>query len=141
MSFLYLDSSIVLRFLLRQPDHLELRGRPEFAAASALTRVESLRSLDRLRLAGTDELTLALRRATLEDLLAHTQTIDLTPAILSRAASPLSVPLGTLDAVHLASALSWSEWLDSPVTFATHDRALARAARMYGFPVTGVAPE
>ena len=45
---------------------------------------------------------------------------------------------GALDeAVHLATALVWRERMASPLVVATHDTALAMAARTYGFEVRG----
>jgi hypothetical protein len=47
--------------------------------------------------------------------------------------------LGTLDSIHLASALEIREATDVPVAlmFATHDEQLARGARAFGFQVIG----
>ena len=48
------------------------------------------------------------------------------------------VPMGTLDALHLASALAWREQhSDYDFAFATHDRALGKAARTMGLTVIG----
>ena len=57
---------------------------------------------------------------------------------MSRASDPLPVPLGTLDAIHLATALAWRERLDEGLIVATHDAALGLAARSYGFDVVGL---
>jgi len=57
---------------------------------------------------------------------------------LRRAAQPMPIPLGTLDAVHLATALLWQETRDEDLVLATHDRALALAARASGLHVIGV---
>ncbi len=51
---------------------------------------------------------------------------------------PLPTPLGTLDAIHLATALLWRETRDPDLLVATHDRALALAARGSGFRVIGI---
>ena len=45
--------------------------------------------------------------------------------------------LGTLDAIHLATALLWKEMTPEELTMATHDPALAIAARVHGLPVIG----
>jgi hypothetical protein len=45
--------------------------------------------------------------------------------------------LGTLDAIHLATALLWTEMTGEHLTMATHDEALAIAAQAYGLPVVG----
>lgn len=61
-----------------------------------------------------------------------------TPAILGAASQPLPTVLGTLDAIHLATAVLWRESRDPDLVIATHDRALALAARASGFRVIGV---
>lgn len=57
--------------------------------------------------------------------------------ILARACEPLPTPLGTLDALHLATALTWREQSDQPLVMATHDGGLASAARAFDFTVLG----
>jgi hypothetical protein len=62
--------------------------------------------------------------------------IEIGPSILQRAAEPFPTVLGSLDAIHLASALLVKdEFEDLPL--ATHDRELAIAARAVGFRVYG----
>jgi hypothetical protein len=134
----YVESSVILRFVLGQAG--ALRALRTFAAGgtSALTEVECLRSLDRLRI--TDELAdlqIADRRAAVYDVLARLVIIDLTRPVLERASQPVPVALGTLDALHLASALSWREHVAEPVVLATHDARLGAAARALGLETVG----
>jgi hypothetical protein len=49
----------------------------------------------------------------------------------------LPTALGTLDAIHLATALVWRDRQNVALTIATHDAALATAARAFGFDVVG----
>jgi len=46
--------------------------------------------------------------------------------------------LGTLDAIHLATAVLWKEVMGADLVMATHDAALALAAQAHGLPVVGV---
>jgi hypothetical protein len=46
--------------------------------------------------------------------------------------------LGTLDAIHFATALLWKEMRRVDLVMATHDEALALGAQAYGLPVVGV---
>jgi hypothetical protein len=46
--------------------------------------------------------------------------------------------LGTLDAIHLATALLWKEMTRADLVMATHDGALALGAESHGLPVVGV---
>ena len=59
-------------------------------------------------------------------------------SVLSRASEPLPVPLGTLDALHLATALLWREQTGKDLVMATHDASLALAARAFGMETLGV---
>jgi hypothetical protein len=49
----------------------------------------------------------------------------------------MPVPLGTLDAIHLATALLWRETREMDLVLANHDRALAAASRASGLRVAG----
>ncbi|MGH8610438.1 MAG: PIN domain-containing protein [Gammaproteobacteria bacterium] len=72
--------------------------------------VECLRALDRLRLAqrlGDDEV--AVRREAAFRLIEAMEVVEITRPVLARAAQPLPTSLGTLDAIHLATALQWRE--------------------------------
>jgi hypothetical protein len=58
--------------------------------------------------------------------------------ILRLVASLELVELGTLDALHLATAVLWREMSRADLVMATHDTALGLAARAHGFPVVGI---
>ncbi len=135
----YLDSSVVLRVVLGQPDRLAEWPAIEGAVASGLVEVECLRVLDRLRLGGhLDEEELVTRREAVYHLTAEMQVVEPTGAVLRQAAQPLPTALGTLDAIHLATAVLWRETRGEKLLMATHDRALAQAARAMGMQVLGV---
>lgn len=104
--------------------------------SSALVATESLRALDRLRLrvklADSD---IAERRAKILELIASLEIVDIDAVVLDRAAQPMPTELGTLDAIHLATALLWKEMTAESLTMATHNGALAIAAEAHGFSV------
>ncbi len=135
----YVDSSVLLRVLLGQPGRLNQWKSIIRGVASALVEVECLRTLDRLRLRGrisNDEL--AIRREAVYRLTDEVEVLEPTDAILRRAANPMPTPLGTLDAIHLATALLWQEVRGERLVMATHDAALATAARASGMRVVGI---
>ena len=133
----YVDSSVLLRVVLAQPDQLAEWPSITHAVTSALTEVECLRTLDRsYRQGALAEADLAERRGRVLHLLDRMDRIDLSLAVLRRAADPFPTPLGTLDAIHLSSATLWREAHPAPV-LVTHDRQLATAARAIGFTVAG----
>lgn len=134
----YVDASVLLRVALGQPDALPEWRQIERGVASALVRVECLRTLDRLRLrVPLADAELASRRATILALVASLDLVDVEAAVLDRAAQPMPTELGTLDAIHLATALLWKETTSVDLVMATHDGALALAAEAHGFPVVG----
>lgn len=136
----YLDSSVILRRLLRQPGGLREWRLVRTAVCSRLTEVECLRTLDRLRLeANLGEERLVRIRETLYRIIAAAEVVEVTRAILSRAGQPSPTSLGTLDALHLASALLWREKMGKNLVLATHDDALALGGRAHGLRVIGVA--
>ena len=48
----YVDTSVILRILFREPSPVEVWGKWQRAFSSNLWRVEALRNVDRLRLSG-----------------------------------------------------------------------------------------
>jgi predicted nucleic acid-binding protein len=136
---LYLDSSVLLRVVLRQPGALEDWSSVPHGVASALVQVECLRTLDRLRVRrALSDHDLAVRLDGIFRLLNAIELVEPTPAVLARAAQPMPTELGTLDAIHLATALLWQERADTELVIATHDLALGMAARAFGLRVVGV---
>ena len=132
----YVDSSVVIRWLLKEPGAFLRWSALDLAVASELQQVEVFRTLDRLRILGrlTDaeiaEKTSLFRRFT-----ASLEVLPLARPVLQRAAAPFPTVLGALDAIHLATALLWIEDNSEPLTFLTHDGQLAVAARASGLDV------
>jgi predicted nucleic acid-binding protein len=134
----YVDSSVILRILFRGPNPVEVWGKWDSAFSSNLWRVEALRTVDRLRLAGdlSDEDVADLVR---EIRIVH-ETLAIYPLserILQRASESFPTVVGTLDAIHLATALAIRE-VEPIDLLLTHDGQLATAARSVGFTVIGV---
>ena len=130
----YLDASVVLRLVLGEPNHLAEWPRIEAAVASALAEVECLRTLDRLSRRGSlsdDEL--AERRTAVYRLFEAVDVVDVGRPVVRRASEPFPTPLGTLDAIHLSTAMAWRDARDATLTMATHDTALARRRARWGW--------
>ena len=135
----YVDTSVLLRVALGQADALPEWRQVDRGVTSALTRVEGLRTLDRLRLrARLADAEVAHRRAIILQLLDSLELVEVDSLVLDRAAQPQPTELGTLDAIHLATALLWRETMGAELVMATHDVALATAAQAHGFRVVGV---
>jgi predicted nucleic acid-binding protein len=136
----YVDASVILRLALGQPNGLAEWPRVQRGVSSALIATEGLRTLDRLRLrARLPDAEVAIRRAAILALVASLELVELDAAVLDRASQPMPTELGTLDAIHLATALLWREMTGTPITMATHDEALGMSAKAHGLPVVGLA--
>ncbi len=134
----YIDTSVILRILFREPNPVELWGKWERAFSSNLWRVEALRNIDRLRLSGN------LSDEEVADLVREIRVVHetlaiypLTERILQRASETFPTVVGTLDAIHLATALAIRE-VEPIDLLLTHDGQLGTAARSVGFTVVGV---
>jgi predicted nucleic acid-binding protein len=135
----YIDTSALLRIVLREAGALDDLRSCDALVSSELIAVESARTIDRLRHQGlltTDEAAARLR--TVHAWLEAIDLVLLRPSVLSRAGEPMPMPLGTLDALHLATALIWRDRMGALPTLATHDAALGGAARAFGFDVLGI---
>jgi uncharacterized protein len=131
----YIDSSVLLRIVLHEPGRLRVWSKIEAAVSSELIRVECLRTLDRARLVGKlDDEEIADRRSAIDEMLLSFDKVAIDRRILRAASEPLPTTLGTLDAIHLASARALRR-THAELKFATHDRTLAAAARAVGFTV------
>jgi predicted nucleic acid-binding protein len=134
----YIDSSVILRIVLNQPLQLAEWRTIVTGVTSSLAEVECLRTIDRLSVMGRQSpADAAARREAAHRIIEAVEVIALAPSVLRRAAQPSPVPLGTLDALHLASAESWRDANGKELAFATHDRELAQAARATGFRILG----
>ena len=135
----YVDSSVLLRVALGQPNALPEWRAIERGVSSALVTTESLRTLDRVRLrVNLSDIEVARRRATILSLIDSLELVEIDAVVLERAAQPMPTELGTLDAIHLASALLWQDALGIDATMATHDKALGLAAQAHGLRVLGI---
>lgn len=135
----YIDTSALLRIVLREPGALDELRTCDALVSSELIVVESARTIDRLRLQGSlTSQEAAARLRTVHEWLEAIDLVLLRTPVLSRANEPMPMPLGTLDALHLATALIWRDRMGSLPTLATHDTTLGLAAQAFGFDVRGI---
>jgi predicted nucleic acid-binding protein len=125
---LYLDSSAIVKLVVREPETAALRKylrRRQALVSSALARTEVLRAV-----MGHGE---AAQR-TAESVLARFELLRINDRVLRAAGLLLPAGLRTLDAIHLASALTLSDNLthivcyDDRLAEAATERGLATAA-------------
>lgn len=135
----YLDSSVVMRRLLRESSALKTWGDWEVAFTSVLMRIEARRTIDRLQIEGIVDDTRKVRLIEeLSELCEIAVVRPLTPFVLDRAAGTFPTAIRTLDALHLATAQEIENENSDGIIFATHDARLALAARGLEFAVVGM---
>ncbi len=135
----YLDSSILLRVLFDQNDQLPEFTKVERGVSSTITRIECLRTIDRRRIrTGLRDGQVAKYNQLLFQILAHLELVQLSLPVLERAAQPFPTLIGTIDAIHLSSAVLWQQSEGRRLFFLSHDTELALAAEAVDFRVLGV---
>lgn len=136
----YVDSSVVLRWILREPEPIFKIEQYDKLYSSRLLRLECVRTLQRLLLdskISQDEH--ATRIAELQKFEQLISIVSLRERIWRSAEQFCPSPLGTLDAIHLAIAQLLRDSLENTeVEFLTHDKQLARCVQAVGMVVVGV---
>ena len=135
---IYIDSSVLLRYLLQHPGFIDLPQFKENFVSSELLRLECQRVLIRYRLnqeVGDPELLELTEK--LNNLLSRISLLKINSEILEVASQNWGVVLGTLDSIHLASVLFIRKELNNRVQLYTHDKALFTAARMSNINAKG----
>lgn len=130
----YIESSVILRWTLREPGALTAVNWVS-ASSSELLAVEMRRTFDRVRLTKTmSKRKLAQLRDEVEKNLAAITLVPMDQSVLKRAGEPFPTPLKTLDAIHLATALILNNAIGE-IVLLTHDRQLGVAALACGLAV------
>ncbi|HWX44028.1 MAG TPA: type II toxin-antitoxin system VapC family toxin [Solirubrobacteraceae bacterium] len=121
----YVDSSAFVKLVLPEPETAALLAALEGAARLVAAEVLEVEVLRATRRGGGD---LATARAQL----AAVRMLPLSSAIRTRASELDPPSVRSLDAIHLATALSLAERLDR---FCTYDERMALAGRQAGLDV------
>lgn len=133
---IYLDACALLKFIKPESETEALRSWRSSLDPTAELMTSELAHL---------EVTRALHRAGVDhqkvpyfadQTLRGIYVVELTSTVLARARSYRTPSLGSLDAIHLASADPFRGDLDE---FVTYDRELAKAADELGFPASAPA--
>ncbi|OGQ07508.1 MAG: hypothetical protein A3G32_01105 [Deltaproteobacteria bacterium RIFCSPLOWO2_12_FULL_40_28] len=135
----YVDSSVLLRYSLGSLNAYTNFKKIENLYSSGLLKVEFYRAIDRMRICGelTDD-EVASQRIFFLEVLDLIQIMPLHPLILEKASEHFPTVVGTLDAIHLATAIFLRQQTNSKLTFLTHDRQLGIAAMASEFDVVGI---
>ena len=137
----YIDSSVVLRYLLNGDSELLAIEDYENRGSSELLFIECSRVLQRYRLDGQ------LTDHQLQEAVTHFREIydaflifDMGPQVKNRSAGPFPTTIGTLDSIHLSTAILWSEQERVPLVIFTYDqqmRTCAHAMGIHTLPASG----
>ena len=138
MEVIYLDSSAALYAVLNVPQrsalHRWMATSEALHVSSRLLRTEVVRVLRREGI--------PISQAT--PLLDRVGLLDITREV-HRAAEGIRPHVKTLDALHLATAVTLERTLDTPLTIATHDKTMTAVAHQLGLrtvdPVTHGDPQ
>ena len=135
----FLESSVIVRVVVGQPRPLANWRDIMLPMASALVEIEVPRAIDSLRRGGKlTEAEAAKAAAEGREVMRACKLIEIAAAVRLRAAGPFAVPLRSLDAIHVATALLYRErHPEEAFSFATHDERVARAAQAHGLTVIG----
>ena len=128
MSVAYLDSSALVKLMVREDETAALEADlldRDGLVTSSLAMVECRRAAAR---AGNRRV---LQRVS--DVLDAVYLLDLTSPVLEQAASLRPAPVRSLDAIHIATALSIGE---ADLDLITYDDRMAEAARANGLRVS-----
>lgn len=127
MSALYLDSSAFVKIVVlereTQPLRALLAASDARRVSSALLRTEALRAVRHL---GPDAL------AATREGLRRVESIAIDDRLLDTAGLLEPGVVRTLDAIHVATAMSLGDDLEAVITY---DERMAEAARLVGLPV------
>lgn len=137
----YIDSSVLLRIIFKEPNPLKELPLIRHGIASELIRVECLRTADRYRLVNLESEEIFVQRLELiHKALERLELVKITPEILDRSSQSFPTSLGTLDAIHLSTCLRLLDHSQAQkdLVLCTHDRELGNAARAMGVGVLGL---
>lgn len=124
---IYLDTSVALAHLLTEDRQPPERLWQEELVSSRLLQYELWTRLNARGLAQS-------HREAAVDLESRISFLELVPPVLERALAPFPVPVRTLDALHLASAV-FLLGRSQQLRLATYDDRLLRAATAVGIEV------
>jgi predicted nucleic acid-binding protein len=135
----YLDSSLLLRILFKETGAFKELDRFKEVVSSRLLRTECMRVIYRV-LADktiTEEFAGAVQQR-LRFALKGVSLYSLSDRIWSTAEGSFPSIIGTLDALHLATAVELRESRHHDLVILTHDIQLGKGAASLGFEVLGV---
>ena len=132
----YIDTSVVLRSIFGHREQFQNWKEIKKGLSSELLTVECHRVIDRYRLQGElDDKQVSEIKVSLTAFLRGLTLYQITGKILERASLPFPTVIGTLDAIHLSTALRWKEKHKEELHILSFDEQLRIAAQAMGLKV------
>ncbi len=131
----YIDSSVILRHILTGDEEFNRLKEFSKSGSSELLYIECKRVFHRYRFEGelTDR---DLEKAVIyfQEIYDALYIFEISSRVKQRAAESFPTIIGTLDAIHLATALLWSEREKGipPLVIFTHDEQMKTCAHSMG---------
>jgi hypothetical protein len=131
----YIDSSVILRILMDSEGAIRDFGRYDRIISSELLLLECNRVIDRYRLAGLlDDEQVSEIKQRLKKISDGMYIIEINDAVKSRTGGAFPTIIGTLDAIHLSTALLLKEHEKADdMVILSHDRQMLVCAKALGF--------
>jgi len=132
----YLDSSAVLRWLLKAPGYFADYSKWSKSVSSALLRVECNRTLGRLRLENRiNDAEVSALKMQLQNILESIFVVGIQDSIIERASESFPTVIKSLDAIHLATLIIIQNESDRKLTLVTHDDNMIIAGTSLGISI------
>ena len=139
LEFAYLDSSVILRVILDEPAQLKEFRQVKQGVSSQITKLECMRTLDRLRhSASATDMEFAELFTIFHKIYMKLILVPVSHSMIDRASQPVGFALKSLDALHLASCQAFQIAHNCRLPLLTHNNKLGFVARAVGIDVMGV---
>ena len=133
----YLDSSVVLRNIFNADNAYREFGLFSKIGSSELLVIECNRVIDRYRLENIlNDSQVASAKEFLKKLIEGIYVVEISESIKARAADTFPTIIGTLDAIHISTAIVWQEHEnDEEMMIVSHDRQMNVCAKALGYNI------
>lgn len=133
----YLDSSVVLRNIFNTDNAYREFGSFSKIGSSELLVIECNRVIDRYRLENIlNDSQVASAKDFLKTLIEGIYIVEISESIKARAADTFPTIIGTLDAVHISTAIVWQEYENNEeMMILSHDRQMNICAKALGYHI------
>jgi predicted nucleic acid-binding protein len=133
----FVDTSVVLRYILEGDIALHQAFQTPRVVVSELLRIEARRVLERHRLnSSLDDESLVGAASRLDEVYESFEVWDLSDSIKKRAAGPFPTAIGSLDAIHVSTAIeALQSEEESLLLIYSYGRQMNLCAKALGFAV------